>query len=47
MAIIEKRDNIIQDLIRMIDDLNATGGELTEKIRSVPHELGMVPDEIK
>ena len=47
MAIIGKKDEVIQDLSRRIDDLNATVDGLTEKIRSVSHELGMVLDEVK
>ena len=47
MAIIEKKDEAIRDLSRRIDDLNATVSGLTEKIRSVSHELGMALDEVK
>ena len=47
MEIIGKKDNVIQDLSRRIDDLNATVSGLTEKIRSVSHELGMALDEVK
>ena len=47
MEIIGKKDNVIQDLSRRIDDLNATVDGLTEKIRSVSHELGMALDEVK
>ena len=47
MEIIGKKDNVIQDLSRRIDDMNATVSGLTEKIRSVSHELGMALDEIK
>ena len=47
MAIIGKKDEAIRDLSRRIDDLNATVSGLTEKIKSVSHELGMALDEVK
>jgi chromosome segregation ATPase len=46
MELIEKKDVVIRDLSRQIDDLNATVNDLTVKIKSVSGELGLALDEI-
>ena len=47
VLIIGKKEEVIQDLSRRIDDLNATVNGLTEKIRSVSHELGMILQDVR
>jgi chromosome segregation ATPase len=47
MEAMGRKDEIILNLSRRIDDLNATVKSLTEKIRSVSNELGMALDEMK
>ena len=47
MEAMGRKDEIILNLSRRIDDLNASVNSLTEKIKSVSHELGMALDEIK
>ncbi len=44
--LMEKKDMVIRDLSRQIDDLNATVNDLTVKIKSVSGELGLALDEI-
>ena len=46
MELMEKKDVVIKDLSRQIDDLNATVNDLTVKIKSVSGELGLALDEI-
>ena len=46
MELMEKKDVVIRDPSRQIDDLNATVNDLTVKIKSVSGELGLALEEI-
>ena len=47
MEAMGRKNEIILNLSRRIDDLNTTVKSLTEKIKSVSNELGMALDEMK